>query len=433
MSNPFLDQLPHAPGVYLMRDAAARLVYIGKAVDLRRRVASYFRPEGLDPRLRALMEGVRHIDYIPAESEREALLVERRLIHRHQPLYNVLWKDGKSYPYVVLTREDFPRLRLTRRRRRGGGLYFGPYPNVSDVRGLLEDAWKRRLFPLRPCDLEFSASRLPPEKKVRSCLYLHTGQCPAPCVGKISKADYGRLADQAVLFFKGENDALAHRWETDMKDAARKLDFERAARLRDNLAALRHVNERVTFRAVRPEEVLSRLSRSRAVTDLQAVLGLARPPVRIEGFDISHVQGSDTVASLVVFENGRPLKSDYRKFIMKSVAGVDDFASLAEAVGRRYRRVEAEGTRRPDLVLVDGGPGQLSAAVKAMKEATSRPVPLASLAKREEEVFLPGRAEPLRLPRESPALQLLQSVRDESHRFALAFHRARRGKRVYFK
>jgi excinuclease ABC subunit C len=272
-----------------------------------------------------------------------------------------------------------------------------------------------------------------PYAKVKSCLYLHTGECPAPCVGRISKETYGRIVERARLFFEGKNVELLAVWREEMKGAADRLEFERAARLRDSLLALDHIREPVTFRHLKEEDVQGRIDSSRALQALQAALSLPRPPVRIECFDISHIQGAETVASLVCFDRGLPDKSAYRKFKIKTVAGVDDFASMAEVVGRRYRRVEKEGLPWPDLILIDGGPGQLSAAARAVAEVTGRRVFLASLAKREEEVYLPGRPEPLRLPKNSPALHLLQRVRDEAHRFAVSFHRARRGKAVFAK
>lgn len=414
-----------------MRDGTGKIVYIGKAVDLRRRVASYFRATGLPAKIRALMDEVRHIDYIASSSEREALVVERRLIARHRPVYNVMWKDGKTYPYVAVTlNEDFPRLRLTRVRRRDGARYFGPYPNVSAVRDLLDGLWKKKLFPLRPCDYDFAEGRWLPYEKVRSCLYLHTGECPAPCLGRIPKAEYGLIARRAVQFFAGKSGALAADWEREMKAAAAALDFEKAARLRDRLGALSHVRQTVTFRAAREEDVQGRIRASQALQELQTALGLSRPPRRIECFDISHVQGAQTVASMVLLRDGKPDKSGYRKFIVRTVPGIDDFASMAEVVGRRYRRLKDEGGAWPDLVLIDGGPGQLSAARRATAPL-GRPLALASLAKREEEIYLPDRADPVRLPRASPALHVLQRARDEAHRFAVAFHRARRGKSLF--
>lgn len=414
-----------------MRDSAGGILYIGKAIDLRKRVAHYFRPDA-EPKIRALMAEVRHIDYIAAAGERDALVIEQRLIKRHQPLFNVMWKDGKSYPYVTLTlNEDFPRLRLTRTKLRNGGLYFGPYPNVRAVRHLLDWVWRNRLFHLRPCDLEIKEGAPYPYEKVKSCLYLHTGECPAPCLGRVSKEEYGRIAERARLFFAGKNAELLAVWREEMKEAADLMQFERAAQLRDSLAALDHIREPVTFRSLKEEDVKGRLESSRALQELQTSLGLPRPPLRIECFDISHSQGTETVASLVCFDRGHPNKSAYRKYKIKTVAGVDDFASMAEVVGRRYRRVKAESLPWPDLILIDGGAGQLSAAQRALAEVTDRNIPMASLAKRDEEVYQPGRANPLRLPRESPGLQLLQRVRDEAHRFAITFHRSRRDKAMF--
>ncbi len=426
-----LGALPHTPGVYLMRDAAARILYIGKAVDLRKRVANYFRATGLEPKIRALMAEVRHIDYIAASSEREALVIEQRLIARHQPLYNTMWKDGKTYPFVKISlNEEYPRIYLTRHRRRDGGEYFGPYPNVSGVRQLLKNLWKRQILRLRPCDYEFSEAKPLAAKTINACLYFHTGQCPAPCAGKISKDDYRGLAEQARFYFEGKTGALRAGWEKEMKNASAATEYERAAQLRDNIAALDHVNERVTFRALREEDVQGRIKSTQALRELQDALGLPKPPVRIEAFDISHVQGFETVASMVTFDGGKPLKSRYRKFKIKTVEGVDDFASMEEVVFRRYKRVKEESQPWPDLILIDGGPGQLAAALKGLKKISDRAQSVASLAKREEEIFLPGRAAPVRLSKESPALQLLQYVRDESHRFAVTFHRARRKNRL---
>jgi excinuclease ABC subunit C len=414
-----------------MRDSAGGILYVGKAIDLRKRVANYFRPD-VEPKIRAMMADVRHIDYIAAAGERDALVMEQRLIKRHLPLYNVMWKDGKSYPFVKLSvNEDFPRLRLIRSRLRDGALYFGPYPNVRAVRHLLDWVWRNRLFLLRPCDLEITVGRVYSYEKVKSCLYLHTGECPAPCLGRVSKEDYGRSVERARLFFEGKNSELLAVWREEMKEAADRLAFERAAQLRDSLEALNHIREPVTFRSLKEEEVKGRLESTRALQELQSALSLPRPPLRIECFDISHIQGTETVASMVCFDRGRANKSAYRKFKIKTVPGVDDFASMAEVVGRRYRRVKEEKLPWPDLILIDGGPGQLSAAGRAFAEVTDRRVPLASLAKREEEVFLPGRKDPVRLSKDSPALQLLQRVRDEAHRFAVNFHRSRREKAVF--
>jgi len=450
-----LSSMPHSPGVYLMRDRAGRILYVGKARDLAKRVGSYFVDrKDHSAKVSALVASIHHVDYLPTESEREALILEQGLIRRLQPHFNTMWKDDKSYPYIKLTwQEDFPRMFLTRKTPRDGSIYFGPYPDVGLVRKLLRYLWKQHLFPLRPCRYEFSEKNPLPLVKAKHCLYYHTKECPAPCVARISKVGYRQIAQDAKLFLRGNFKPLLATWQKEMKEASASQDYERAAQLRDNLSALQHMDERVTLRRIDLADVVDRVDRSRAITDLQKALDLKRPPIRIECFDISHLQGVETVASMVAFERGEPKKDDYRKFTIKTVQGIDDFASMAEVVGRRYRRLLAEKKRLPDLILIDGGKGQLSAAVSALQTVIPRgrwrgihgsptetlgdddskkvrlPFGIASLAKQEEELFLPDREEPIRLPKDSAALHLVQRVRDEAHRFAITFHRRRRAKR----
>jgi excinuclease ABC subunit C len=419
-----------------MKDRTGQILYIGKARDLSKRVSSYFMDKAAHgAKISALVSSIHHIDYIPAASEREALIIEQGLIRRVQPHFNTMWRDDKSYPYIKLSwNEDFPRLYLTRRVVKDGSKYFGPYPNAGQVRRLLRYLWKQKFFPLRPCRYEFSEAQPLPLAKAKQCLYYHTQECPAPCVARISKPDYRLIAQEADHFFSGRYKRLMTLWEKEMKEASASQHYERAGQLRDHLAALHHMEERVTVRQIDLQDVLLRVDRSRAITDLQNALGLKRPPMRIECFDISHIQGLETVASLVVFERGVPKKSDYRKFKIKTVAGIDDFASMGEVVGRRYRRLRAEERPWPDLILIDGGKGQLSSAHQALREALKdlkpRPdIPMASLAKREEELFLPDREDSIRLAVDSAALHLVQFVRDEAHRFAITFHRQRRAKR----
>ena len=237
---PFVTNLPGMPGVYLMRDARADIIYIGKARNLKKRVASYFNPHRLEKEPTAktttLVSEIRHIDYVPTASEREALVLERKLIADYQPVFNVMWKDDKSYPYIALTAgEDFPRIFLTRNRKRDGTVYFGPYPSVSGVRSLLKWVWRKRLFPLRPCHYSISEGNPLPYSQVRHCLYLHTGQCPAPCIGNISRKDYRPMAEQARLFFKGRKEKLIQAWTQDMKKLSKKMRYEEAAQIRDHL------------------------------------------------------------------------------------------------------------------------------------------------------------------------------------------------------
>lgn len=435
MESSFLPHLPNSPGVYLMRNNAAQIIYIGKARDLKNRVASYFSgSQRLTGKTLTLIGEVRHVDYVVAKSERDALVIERRLISRYKPIYNVMWKDDKSYPYLALTMgEDFPRLFLTRKKKRDGTIYFGPYPSVSGIKALLRWAWRKKLFPLRPCDIDFSAKNLPPYKKVRSCLYLHTGECPAPCVGKISSLKYRKIAERARWFFEGNKEKILRNLEKDMKLSSKKLEFENAARLRDHLNTLRHMSEEITFREMTAENLAGKIRETRALEELTKILGFKKPPERIECFDVSHIQGVETVASMVSFHWGRPDKSQYRKFIIREIQGVDDFKAMKEAVRRRYRRLIKEGQPWPDLILLDGGKGQLSAALEAIEPIDKNGVVIAALAKKEEEIYLPKSSDPIRLPKDSPALLLLRQIRDEAHRFAITFHRLRRKKRSFGK
>jgi len=429
-SGPSRDHLPHACGVYIMRGAAGTVLYVGKAVDLAKRVAQYFNPRRPDPKNQELAPLIRRIDYIHCASEREALIWERRLIQRHQPFFNSMWKDDKSYPYIKLTLdEEFPRIRIVRKRQRDGGVYFGPYPKVSPVRSLVRSLWKRRLFPLRPCDYVFSSKKPLHFKKINSCLYYHTGECPAPCAARISTRAYRRIVENALLFFQGRYAKLRGAYERQMKTASKALRYEEAARLRESIKAIEHMGERVRYQEVRPGRVSRRLGASEQVTGLQKALQLKHPPHDIECFDISHLFGKETVASMVRFHGGEPERGAYRHFSIRTVEGIDDFASMAEAVSRRYRDLAGSGAPPPDLIVVDGGKGQLSAAKKILLQLKVR-APIAALAKRKEEVFLPGKTAPIRLESGSPALRLLQRLRDEAHRFAVRYHRIRRTKRL---
>ncbi|MFI5361560.1 MAG: GIY-YIG nuclease family protein [Elusimicrobiota bacterium] len=423
--------LPHKTGVYIMRDAGGEILYIGKAIDLAKRVSQYFNPNKEDVKNQALAPLIRRIDYILCRSEREALLIERRLINENQPFFNVMWKDGKTYPYVKITlNEAFPRVILTRRKVRDGGAYFGPYPRVGPVKSLLRYLWKQHLFPLRPCHWDFSEEKPLDRRKINACIYYHTKECPAPCAARISPDDYRNIAERAVLFFKGKYKDLKGIFEREMKAASAAMEYEKAASMRDNMLALGLMGERIRVRAVEADDVGGHLAASRSVTALQKALGLGIPPVHVECFDISHFQGHQTVASMVCFVGGRPNRDHYRKFKIRDVAGIDDFKSMHEVVFRRYRRLQAEKERLPDLVLIDGGKGQLGAAQEALAELKLK-IPMASLAKRIEEVFVPGRPDPILLPIGDPALNLLQRLRDEAHRFGVAFHRSLRDKKLF--
>ncbi len=425
------SHLPHQTGVYLMRDAAGDILYIGKALDLAKRVANYFNPQKLDVKIQALMPLVNRLDYILCESEREALLLEQRLIKEHQPFFNAVWKDDKSYPWLKLSLgEDFPRLFTTRRKSADGGAYYGPFPKVAPVRALLRYLWRRRLFPLRPCRWEFSEAKPLDERKIKACLYYHTKECPAPCAGKISKEDYRAIAERADMFFKGRYKDLHDELTSDMKAASAAMEYEKAAQLRDNLEAVSQIGQRIRVRAVKAGDIVRHTAGTGAVTALQKALSLEKPPVHIECFDISHFQGHQTVASMVCFMGGRAHRDHYRRFKIRDVAGIDDFKSMHEVVYRRYKRLMAEKSALPDLILIDGGKGQLGAAQQALIDLKLK-LPLASLAKRIEEVFVPGRPDSILLTLDDPALRLLQQLRDEAHRFGVTYHRLLRGKALF--
>lgn len=423
------SHVPHACGVYIMRGAQGEILYIGKAKDLAKRVANYFTPGKDDLKVSALRPLIRKIDYIPCASEREALLLEQRLVKQRKPFFNVELKDDKAYPYVKVTlNEDFPRVLLVRRKQSDGAVYFGPFPKVSPIRSLLRYLWRLRYFPLRPCRWDFSVERPLDPKKINGCLYYHTGECPAPCAGMIPYEEYRAYAENVVLFFRGDYAELKERFEEGMRQASERLEYERAAQLRDNIEALAQMGQRVRVEAVKLEDLAAPVAASQSVTDLQQALELQHPPFHVECFDISHFQGHETVASMVCFKGGVPHKDHYRRFRIRETPGIDDFKSMREVVRRRYSRLKKEGGL-PDLVVIDGGKGQLSSACEALREAGVK-IPIVSLAKRIEEVFVPGREESLILPIGRPALNLLVRLRDEAHRFGVKYHRLLREKKL---
>ena len=543
-----VSHFPTRPGVYLMKDARGRVLYVGKAKNLRARVRSYFR-EGGDGRLRVrfLMGRVADIDFVVTDTEKEALILENTLIKRHRPRYNVDLRDDKTYLSLRLdVRSPFPRLTMVRRVQADGALYFGPYSSARSLRETLELV--QRIFPLRQCaDREF-------RKRTRPCLYAQTRGCRAPCCGLIGPREYRRLVEQVVAFLRGRSGRLLEDLRRQMREAAERLDFEEAARLRDRIRAVELTLERqkaVTHKPVDrdvvamerqgaeaqvvvlviragnlidrrayyfsnlqaddaevigqflrqyyrgdrivpgevvvgvplPEEErgileewlreargsrarlvvpkrgekaqLARMARENArelleerrktkvgyeaaLEEIRARLHLATPPRRIEGYDISNIQGREAVGSLVTFVDGFPRKGGYRRFTIRTVEGADDFAMLYEVLRRRLERRREPGWELPDLILIDGGRGQVAAALKALED-TGVQVPLAGIAKARtlpgrgpevarspERIFLPGRKNPVVFGRGSSGLFLLQRIRDEAHRFAVTHHRRRR-------
>jgi excinuclease ABC subunit C len=542
-----IESIPRRMGVYLLKDERERIIYIGKAVDLRSRVRTHLGGLSPHPKAALLARRIAAVDYIPCETEVEALILEQNLIKEHRPRFNVELKDDKRYPYLKLTREDFPRLFKTRDLTGDGARYYGPFTSV----GAMEEMVKTILaiFPLRTCDWEIPYT----DPSMRECLEFHIGRCEAPCTRRQSRDEYARLVDQVALFLEGHTGELLSRLETEMATAARQRNYEQAGRLRDRLKAIRRATERqrvvsdrredfdvfalareasegvgVIFQVregrlsgrdtyllaaslgeedeqllgelmirhylrsshvppavylprPHPERTLlagalslraghrvrvvaartgaaaevaemaatdarfrlrdrqvRRAQRgpfiAQAVAELQRELDLPRPPRIIEAFDVSHLRGRHAVAAMVRFRNGEPQKSAYRRFRLKEAAGGDDPAGIAEAVRRRYSRllVEEGSDGLPDLVLIDGGAVQLAAAVRELDALglDRGRLPVIGLAKRLEEIYLPGAEGPQSPGRSAPAIRLLQRVRDEVHRFAVGYHRRQRAGRV---
>lgn len=542
-----LEALPAGPGVYQHKDATGKVLYVGKAKNLRNRVRQYFqRSRSMDPRIEQMLARATALEIIVTDSEVEALILEANLIKKLRPRYNVTLKDDKSYPYIVITHEPFPRVFITRQVRRDGSRYFGPYTDVKNVRAALKAI--RDLFMIRSCNFRLDDDIIA-RKKVKLCLDYHIKKCEGPCEGMVTAERYNAMIDQVATLLQGRTETLVHLLREEMEGLAAQRRFEEAAVVRDRIRGLQAYAERqkavdldardrdiiayaaeaddacgVIFKvregkmigrqhyymntvegrpasevlaalvqqhylelneipqeillSAEPEDApavqawltarrgsdvsvrvpdsgeeakLVALSRTNAqflldelkiqrlkradsiphsVQALQKDLRLEVSPRRIECFDISNTQGTDAVASLVVFVDGKPKKSEYRKFKIRGVSGPDDFASMREVVERRFRRLLEEQAPLPDLLMVDGGKGQLSSAVEVLNGLGLLQQPVIGLAKRLEEVFLPGRSDPELLPKTSGGLRLLQQIRDEAHRFAITFHRSVREKRT---
>jgi len=420
-----VKSFPHAPGVYLMKDAHQRVIYVGKAKDLRKRAGSYFlHAAEVDERTGFLVRGIRDIDYIEALSEVDALLMEARLIKDIQPQYNRELKDGKSFPYLqVRTHEQFPRVEATREPLSSGVKLYGPF--TSPVRGAL--VVLQKVFKFRTCNYEIREDD-PKLRFFRPCLLASIGQCTAPCCGRISREDYRKMIHRLQRFLDGKREELIQEMQEEMKAAAKELNFEQAAVIRDQLAALENLKNCGDLeRNVQPE--VFQMDPKRGLAGLQKILHLPQMPRVIEGVDIAHLHGDATVASLVQFIDGMPFKPGYKRYKIKSVEGINDFASIGEVVYRRLKRLKEENGPLPDIFLIDGGKGQLHAAEEAAQRAGVS-VQFLSLAEKNEEIFLPGESEPLRLSRHAWSLRLLQYVRDEAHRFAQHYHHLLRSRKL---
>jgi excinuclease ABC subunit C len=414
---------PDKPGVYVMHGADGNAIYIGKAKSLKKRVASYFRHEAFaSPRLARLVSEITDISTIRTESDAEAMVLESRLIKLYQPFFNVKLKMGERYPFIKITNEDFPRVVVTRHRSEDGAVYIGPFVRTGDFRSLIRIS--ERYFPLRTCASAIEAGGRPARE--RPCLRHTLGLCLAPCAGLCKEAEYReRVADLALLL-QGKGADLAGRLHKRMDAAASRLEFEEAARLRDTIRAIWRVSrQRLSTPAMFEENAADWAPLKR----LQDVLGLKTLPWRIDGYDISHTAGENTVGVVVVFEQGIANTSLYRRFNIKTVEGVDDFRSMEETLTRRYKRCLDREEPMPQLIMIDGGPVQLEFALKALEPLGLSGIPAVALAKREEEIYLPGTEKPLRLAADDPGLKLLQRVRDEAHRFAITSHRSARDKK----
>lgn len=419
-------EFPQTPGVYLMKDAAGRVIYVGKAKNLRARAGSYFLKAAAEDRRTAdLVREIVDIDFIPAESEVDALLVEARLIKDVQPKFNQDLKDDKTFPYLeIVVREDYPRVEFTRTPHERGTKLYGPFAGAGSLRGAMQVLQK--IFKFRTCSLDIDEH----EEKwrwFRPCLLASIDQCSAPCNLRISKEDYRRDVHRLRMFLEGNKKKLLDEMKEEMKTAATALLFEKAARLRDEIHMLETLDERGELDThVQPEVFF--VDPKKGLAGLQKVLKLERQPRTIEGVDIAHLGGGETVASLVQFIDGLPFKPNYRRYKIRDVQGVDDYASIREVIGRRFQKMHEDGQVFPDLLLIDGGKGQLSAAEAVFAQLGIQRPALISLAKREEEIFIAGQSEPLRLSRHAFALRLLQYVRDEAHRFAQHYHHILRRK-----
>jgi excinuclease ABC subunit C len=542
-----LANLPNHPGCYLFKDKNSKVIYVGKAKILRNRVRSYFQTGRIEgPKLYKLKSVIRDLETMVTDTEMEALILEMNLIKEYKPRYNINLKDDKSYPYIRVTHERFPRIFPTRKIVKDGSRYFGPYTDVGAMRNLLKSV--KRIFPIRSCNYNLTESAVA-DKKYKLCLDYHIKKCDGPCEGLVSESEYQKMVEQIINFINGKNNQVLQELQEKMWSFAELKRYEDAARVRDQIDSIEQFQYKqkvVTDEALDrdiiavaeqdndacgvvfkvrdgkvlgrqhfflngvegerfssvvssfckqyylkadfiPEEIylpseidefaaiqswlagrrgknvklivpkkgqkakLVQMSKQNArhlleelrleqmkakdyvhhnVKSLQKDLHLEKPPKRIECFDISNIQGSNPVASMVTFVNGRPQKSDYRKFKIRSKETPDDFAMMAEAVKRRYSGSLTAKMAMPDLILVDGGKGQLSTVVNVLLQLKLKELPVAALAKRLDEVFLPGASEPQNIPKSSTGLKLLQQLRDEAHRFAVTYHRKLRKKRT---
>jgi len=421
-------KFPKTPGVYLFQDQAGRVLYVGKANNLRARAGSYFlKAAAEDQRTARLVREAYDIDYMDAESEVDALLMEARLIKDIQPKYNRELRDDKTFPYLqITTNEDFPRVEITRTPRTSGVKLYGPFTSIGSLNGAIQVL--QRVFQFRNCSLDINADD-ERWRWFRPCLLASIKQCTAPCNLQISKEEYRRDIGRLKKFLEGKRKPLLKEMKAEMQEAASNLRYEQAAKLRDEIKMLESLNQRGELSKHEQPEVFY-MDPNKGIAGLQKVLKLDKKPRSIEGMDIAHLGGDETVASMVQFIDGLPFKPGYRRYRIREVKGIDDYASMYEVVSRRFSRLRDEGIVFPDILLIDGGKGQLGKAVQVFQALEIDPPLVISLAKKEELIYVNGWDEPLRLSRSAFALRLLQYVRDESHRFAQHYHHLLRRKKT---
>ncbi len=424
--------LPRVPGVYLMKDDKGRVIYVGKASNLPDRVSSYFVPSAdLGFNKQKLLDVVEDFEVVECEGEWEALLAENRLIKDLKPRFNVKLVDDKTYPYLVITmRDDYPGVFVTREpaaEAYKGAKVFGPFASASALREAVQ--LMQRVFQFRTCTLDIRDDDLS-RRHFRPCLLHPIKQCTAPCAMKISQEAYARDIQRFARFLDSKRSVVLREMRQEMQAAAEAMDYEKAAVLRDQISAIEKLDERgKRSDGWQPETESLYVDPKKGTESLQRTLGLESPIRCIEGFDIAHLQGNETVASKVCFIDGRPLKNEYRRYKIKSVTN-DDYMAMREVISRRYRDAGQGHELYPDVILIDGGLGQLHAAQEAFAELDVRPPMVISLAKKEELIYVQARTEPVKLGRENLGLKLCQHIRDEAHRFAQHYHHVLRRKRV---
>jgi excinuclease ABC subunit C len=427
--------LPEQPGVYLMKDADGHVLYVGKAGSLKNRVSSYFVPSAdLGPKKQPMLAKIDSIDTIECDGEWEALLMESRLIKDTRPPFNTRLVDDKTFPYLVVTmRDDFPGVFITRdpaHEDYRGAKIFGPFASAGALREAVQ--LLQRVFRYRTCHLDIQDGD-PKNRRFRPCLLHSIGQCTAPCADRISKASYRRDVDAFVRFLGSKRSTMLRELREEMAQASAELRFEEAAKLRDRINAIEKLDDREK-RAKdgaqwQPEVTVFSGDPAPALKSLQRTLGLTVPIRSMEAIDIAHLQGGETVGSKVCFVDGRPFKDLYRRFKIRTVEN-DDYAAIREVVSRRYRDAGVGEELYPDVILIDGGLGQLHAAMQAFADLSIKPPMVISLAKKDERIYVQEKAEPIRLGRENLGLKLCQAIRDEAHRFAQHYHHILRRKKM---